>query len=47
MCMPLTFHATHAKIECRDVLTRAQIREPLRKMRYIAALLKKNPALLQ
>ena len=47
MCMPLTFHATHAKIECRDVLTRAQIREPLRKMRYIAALLKKDPALFQ
>lgn len=46
MCMPLTFHATHARMECRDVLTRAQIREPLRKMRYIAAMLKKDPALL-
>ena len=46
MCMPLTFHATHARMECRDVLTRTQIREPLRKMRYIAAMLKKDPALL-
>lgn len=46
-CMPLTFHATHARIECRDVLTRAQIREPLRKMRRFAHMLRDNPTLLQ
>ena len=47
MCMPLTFHATHARMECRDVLTRAQIREPLRKMRCLAAMLAKDPTLLR
>ena len=46
-CMPLTFHATHARIECRDVLTRAQIREPLRKMRRFAHMLRDYPTLLQ
>ena len=47
MCMPLTFHATHARMECRDVLTRAQIRKPLRKMRCLAAMLAKDPTLLR